>query len=102
MMKTEKSRSSVAAPERDTSAQNVVTGFEAQGDCSIFGAGLQGRLALKPREAAPLIGVGVNRIYELCHRADFPAIRVGTGFIIPVEALQRWLTNQAEREVSGL
>lgn len=102
MMKAEKSRSSVAAPERDTSAQNTFTGFEAQGDCSIFGVGLQGRLALKPREVAPLIGVGNNMIYTLCHRADFPAVKVGSGYIIPVEALQRWLTNQAEREVSGL
>lgn len=58
---------------------------------------LQGRLALRPREAAPLIGVGNNRIYELCHREDFPAIHLsGNQIIIPVHALQQWLNEQAE------
>lgn len=95
-MKTvEKSHSSVAAPERDTSAQNVVTGFEAQGDCSIFGAGLQGRLAVKPKEAARLLGIGVNAVYELCHRSDFPVVRVGNSMIVPLDGLRRWLDRQA-------
>lgn len=103
MMNTEKSRSSVAAPERDESTQNTVdTVYEAQFDSTMIAAGLQGRLALKPREAAPLIGVGNNMIYQLCHRADFPAIKVGAGIIIPVDALRQWLNNQAVREVAAL
>lgn len=95
MTKTEKSRSSVAAPERDGSTQNTGVPCGTQGYSSTFSTGLQGKLALKPKEAAPLLGVGVNRIYELCHRADFPAIRVGAGYIIPVDALQHWLCAQA-------
>ncbi len=62
-------------------------------------AGLQGRLALKPKEAAQLIGVGNNTIYQLCHREDFPAIKVGAGIIIPVDGLLRWLDQQAGREM---
>lgn len=52
-------------------------------------------LALKPKEAAPLIGVGVNAIYNLCHRTDFPAIKVGSGYIIPTDALRNWLNEQS-------
>lgn len=100
MTNTGKSRSSVAAPERDESTQNTAsTVYEAQFDSTMTGLGLQGRLALKPKEAAPLIGVGNNTIYQLCHRADFPAIKVGAGIIIPVDALRQWLNNQAVREV---
>ena len=64
-------------------------------DDTTLGAELQGRLALTPREAAPLIGVGFNKIYALCHRKDFPAIRVGQNYIIPVDALRNWLNTQA-------
>lgn len=100
-MNTEKARSDVATIETGKSAQNTVdTVYEAQFDSTMIAAGLQGRLALKPREAAPLIGVGNNTIYQLCHRADFPAIKVGAGIIIPVDALRQWLNNQAVQEVA--
>lgn len=103
MMNTEKSRSSVEAPEREQmDSQNAATPCETQFDSTMIAAGLQGRLALKPKEAAPLIGVGNNMIYQLCHRADFPAIKVGAGIIIPVDALRQWLNNQAVREVAVL
>ena len=55
-------------------------------------------LALKPKQAAKLIGVGTNAIYTLCHRADFPAIKVGSGYIIPTDALRNWLLRQAGQE----
>lgn len=100
MINTEKSRSNAATLEREQmDSQNAGTLCEDQFDSTMIAAGLQGRLALKPREAAPLLGVGNNTIYQLCHRADFPAIKVGAGIIIPVDALRRWLNNQAVREV---
>lgn len=55
-------------------------------------------LALKPKQAAKLMGIGTNAIYNLCHRADFPAIKVGAGYIIPTDALRNWLLRQAEQE----
>jgi len=96
---TEKARSDAANIETGMSAQNTVgTGFEAQSDYIRLPEELQGRLALRPREAAPLIGVGVNRMYELCNRADFPAVHIGANsIIIPVDALRRWLDAQAEK-----
>ena len=76
------------------STHTPVKAFEAQPDSITLPPELQGRLALRPREAAPLIGVGYNKIYELCHRADFPAISMGAGYVIPVDALRRWLNAQ--------
>ena len=55
---------------------------------------LAGRLALRPRELARVLGVGVNAAYQLVHRKDFPAVRVGSSFVIPVSELRRWLREQ--------
>ena len=55
-------------------------------------------MALKPKLAAKLMGIGTNAIYNLCHRADFPTIKVGAGYIIPTDALRNWLLRQAEQE----
>ncbi len=99
MTSTKNARPSVAAPGRGGSTQNTAsTVYEARFDSTIFGAGLQGRrLALKPAEVGQLLGIGRNRAYELCHRAGFPAIRVGeNSIIVPVDALRRWLDQQAQ------
>lgn len=53
------------------------------------------RLCLKPKEAAPLLGVSAPVVYELCHRPDFPAIRVGRSIVIPVDQLREWLAQQS-------
>lgn len=98
MTNTKKSRSNAATLERAESTQNIIsTGFEAQFNSTMIAAGLQGRLALKPTEAARMLGIGRNAIYNLCHRADFPAVRVGSSLIVPVDALRRWLDDQAEQ-----
>lgn len=100
----EKARSSAATPERAMDSiksagcaalQSTVQSHDTMPDVDF-----QGRIALRPKEAAPLIGVGVNRIYQLCHQADFPSVRVGSSFIIPVDALCRWLDTQAQRGVA--
>jgi excisionase family DNA binding protein len=77
------------------STQAVNSSCEAQAHSNIFQDEFQGKLALRPREAARLLGIGNNAIYTLCHRADFPAVKVGCStFIIPVDALRRWLDAQ--------
>ncbi len=53
------------------------------------------KLAYTPKEAAALLGIGHNAIYELCHQKDFPCIRVGARLVIPADALRRWLDVQA-------
>ena len=42
-------------------------------------------------EMAEVIGIGRDKAYNLVHRDDFPAIKVGTSYIIPVANLNLWL-----------
>lgn len=52
------------------------------------------KLAFSVSELAKALGVSKPVAYELCRRADFPAIRVSDRrIIIPAEALENWLEN---------
>lgn len=52
--------------------------------------------AIDVDELAEALGISKPTAYELCNRADFPAIRVTTRrIIIPVDGLQRWLEEQS-------
>ena len=54
-----------------------------------------GRLCLKPKEAAVAVGVSLPTMYQWCATEGFPAIRSGRGIVIPVSGLVRWLDQQA-------
>lgn len=50
---------------------------------------------LKPREAAKLMRIGRNKIYEYAAMQDFPKIFIGErNFVIPKEPLQRWINGR--------
>lgn len=52
---------------------------------------------LKPQEAAKLMRIGKNRIYELAAKDGFPRLEVGErNFVIPKEALRQWIYKQLE------
>lgn len=68
----------------------------AQSEYNNIDEGFQGRLALRPKEAARAMGIGYNSIYELCNRQDFPSLHVGGKIIIPVDGLKRWMAHQTE------
>jgi excisionase family DNA binding protein len=38
-----------------------------------------------------IIPLGKNKLYELVKSKDFPALRVGRKYIVPVAALYNWL-----------
>ena len=58
------------------------------------------KLAYTPKEAAKVLRVGVNRIYQLCRMDGFPCIMVGSRFVIPTDKLHEWMNTQvAERRV---
>lgn len=57
----------------------------------------QVKLTLNVREAAQVVGVGINKRYDMTRRKGFPAIRDGWKIIIPRDALIKWLNEEAFR-----
>jgi excisionase family DNA binding protein len=47
------------------------------------------------------LGVAKKTAYDLAHRDDFPAIRLGRTIRVPREAFLRWLDGQVEGEANG-
>lgn len=49
-------------------------------------------------ETAKALGISKPVAYELCNRADFPAIRVSQRrIVVPVDALHTWLSAQTKK-----
>jgi excisionase family DNA binding protein len=51
-------------------------------------------LVLSRAEAAKALGVGMTRLNELTHTKGFPAIRIGSRVVFPVDQLRRWIAQQ--------
>ncbi len=65
-------------------------------------------LALRPREAAKVLGISERLLWQLTHDGHIPCVRIGTGkrraVLYPVTELQAWLTREAgsdRREASN-
>lgn len=53
---------------------------------------------LKPQEAAKLMRIGRNRIYEYAAIEGFPKLFIGErNFVIPKEALRQWIDNRIDQ-----
>ena len=52
-------------------------------------------VVLTVREAAKVMRVGQNRMYEIIRREGFPVVREGWKFLVPRDAFLRWLEEQA-------
>lgn len=59
------------------------------------------RLTLSVTEAAEVLGVSRPTIYQLIHRRDFPAFKVGARTLISRERLAAWVEAQAGGEKDG-
>ena len=46
------------------------------------------------QEAAKVLGISVPKLYQLCQAEGFPAVRLGTRIVIPIDRLDRWLNAQ--------
>lgn len=67
---------------------------------SYIGDGVPKTLSVK--EAAEILGFGVNKTYELVHRAEdtgFPYIRDGKRIRIPYQALINWMNERARQAI---
>ena len=49
------------------------------------------RLAYKPGEAAKVLGIGRNRVFELMKSNDLASVKYGRTRLIPREAIRRFL-----------
>jgi excisionase family DNA binding protein len=54
------------------------------------------RMALKPKEAAVLLGIGRSTLYALLAAGVIPSIRIGHAVRVPVDQLNEWLRRQSE------
>ncbi len=55
------------------------------------------KVAMSIDETAAALGVSRPTVYNLLHRQDFPAFRVGGRTLVSVEGLREWVAAQAER-----
>lgn len=55
---------------------------------------------LKPKEAAKIMKIGLNAVYDLCRNPDFPCIKEGRKILIPYRSLIRWMEQQSTNESS--
>ncbi len=53
------------------------------------------KLTLSVAEAAQMLGISAPKAYELTHRADFPAFRIGNRTLVSRRLLEKWVDCQA-------
>lgn len=56
------------------------------------------RLTRKPEEAAPMLGVGRNGVYELIRSGQLRCIKVGRKILIPLSAIEEFLNGSGGRQ----
>ena len=54
----------------------------------------QDKVALNVSEVAELMGISRTKVYELIHRDDFPAFKIGSRTVIPRSGLEKWVNSQ--------
>ena len=57
---------------------------------------LPGRLALRPKEAAEVLGISERKLRELM--PELPVVRRGGIVLVSVEGLRAWLLEEAQAE----
>ena len=52
------------------------------------------KVALNIKEVSEVLGVSRTTVYELMHREDFPAFKIGARTLVPREKLIEWVNKQ--------
>lgn len=55
------------------------------------------KLSLSPKEAAEVLGVGVNTIYKLLKEDDFPSYMVSGKYYVYKKGLEDWVLRQTKK-----
>lgn len=71
----------------------TITQLEAQTDEHGATVGSRSRAVLTVEEAAIRVGVGRTLAYQLVRSGQLPGVRLGRRWVIPVVALERFLTS---------
>lgn len=51
-------------------------------------------LFLNAELVAKTLGISISSAYELMHEQNFPALRVGSRFVVPKEKFRQWVERQ--------
>ncbi len=54
-------------------------------------------MAVRPREAAHMLGLGRTSIFELLRTGELEAARIGAATLIPVASIEAFITRHARR-----
>ena len=54
-------------------------------------------LFLNANTVAQVLGVSISSAYELMHEEVFPAVRIGSRFVVPKDKFRQWV----ERQIGG-
>lgn len=58
-------------------------------------------LTLRPAEAAQLLGIGRNAVFDLCRAGVIPHMRLGRRILIPRRLFEEWLERSAQPSAEG-
>lgn len=54
------------------------------------------KAAISVQELSEQLGISLPKAYELVKQPGFPAFKIGTRIIVPVDALNKWMLQKAE------
>ena len=54
---------------------------------------MENKIIYTAEETSKLLGIGMNKIYELLSNGEIPARRVGRKYLISKKGLEIWLNN---------
>lgn len=54
-------------------------------------------MALRPREAAKVLGIGTRLLWTETNAGRIPHVRIGRAVVYPLDALREWLAAQAAK-----
>ena len=54
------------------------------------------KITLSVKQVSEVLGIGINQAYDLVHRADFPALKIGNRYLISKAGLEAWIESQIQ------
>ncbi|GHF75181.1 helix-turn-helix domain-containing protein [Deinococcus ficus] len=60
----------------------------------------QDALLLTVKQAAILLQIGKNRVYEMVETREMPSMRIGQKILIPRVALEQWVVERLALEIA--